>query len=143
MEPLTVRNDLKSIDRLTEYVVTAASRAGLDEKATYSLRLAVDEIATNIITYGYQEADMTGDLTVTAVFQSDRLIIQLEDTGAAFDPRQAPPPDDLNQPPHKRKTGHLGIYLALWSVDGFRYESSHGCNRSAFIMQRPKRKVST
>lgn len=138
MKPLTVQGDLTSIDQLAEYVATAATLAGLDQRAAYCLRLAVDEIATNIITHGYQDAGLTGDLTVTADFRSDRLIIQLEDNGAIYDPRQTPPPDNLDQPLNERKAGHLGIFLAMWGIDGFTYERIHDHNRSTFVMQRPQ-----
>jgi anti-sigma regulatory factor (Ser/Thr protein kinase) len=137
MEPLTVQGDLNSIEPLIDYVTTAAARARLNSRAIYCLRLAVDEIATNIVTYGYQDAGLTGELTVTAVFHPQRLIIHLDDNGTTYDPRQALPPNNLNHPPHKRPTGNLGIFLAMWGVDEFSYERLHNRNRSTFIMQRP------
>lgn len=137
MKPLTVEGELNAIDQVLAYVGTAAAKAGLSEKAAYCLRLAVDEIATNIINHGYQASGSGGKLTVKAKFKADKLIIHLEDNAAAFDPRQHPPPDNLNQPLQKRKTGNLGIFLAMWGVDKFRYECVHGYNRSTFIMDRP------
>lgn len=141
MEPLIVEGDLNSIDKLVNYVVTAASRAGLNRRATYCLRLAVDEIATNIITYGYQAAGMAGELEVTAVFQSNQLVIELKDSGQPFDPRQAPPPSNLKQPLQKRTAGNLGIFLAMWGVDGFQYEQTHNHNRNIFIMRHAPQKA--
>lgn len=132
---------MNSIDKLVNYVVTAASQAGLNHRATYCLRLAVDEIATNIITHGYQAAGLDGELTVTAVFQPNQLIIELKDQGQPFDPRQAPPPTDLKQPLQKRTAGNLGIFLAMWGVDGFQYEHTRGCNRNIFIMRHAAQKA--
>jgi anti-sigma regulatory factor (Ser/Thr protein kinase) len=141
MNPLTVEGKMKSVDRLIDYVVTAANKAGLNHKATYCLRLAVDEIATNIIMHGYKEAEFSGTLTVTAVFQPDQLIIKLEDNSLPFDPRQVMPPKNLRPPLQKRKVGNLGIYLAMWGIDGFRYEHKQGINHSTFIMNRIAQKV--
>ena len=135
MEPLTVQGNLNSIDKLVNYVVTAASQAGLNHRATYCLRLAVDEIATNIITYGYQAAGLAGVLEVTAVFQPNQLIIELKDSGQPFDPRQALPPQNLKKPLQKRTVGNLGIFLAMWGVDGFQYEQTRDHNRNIFIMR--------
>lgn len=141
MEPLTVQGNLKSIDRLVNYVVTAASKAGLNHKATYCLRLAVDEIATNIVTHGYQAAGLEGEVTVTAVFQPGQLIIELKDKGQPFDPRQVASPTNLKQPLQKRAAGNLGIFLAMWGLDGFQYEHESGCNRNVFIMRHAKEKA--
>ena len=135
MEPLTVAGNLKSIDKLVKYVITAASQAGLNHRATYCLRLAVDEIATNVITHGYQGAGLDGELEVTAVFQPDQLIIELKDSGQPFDPRQVPPPTNLKQPLQKRSAGNLGIFLTMWGVDGFQYQQTRGYNRNIFIMR--------
>lgn len=141
MEPLTVQGTLNSIDKLVNYVVTAASQAGLNQKATYCLRLAVDEIATNIVTHGYQAAGLDGEVTITAVFHPHQLVIELKDSGQPFDPRQVPAPIDLHHPLQKRTVGNLGIFLAMWGVDGFQYEHARGCNRNIFIMRHAAQKA--
>lgn len=143
MEPLTVQGNLKSVDRLVEYVVTAAAKAGLNHKGVYCLRLAVDEIATNIITHGYQAAGLEGELTVTAVFQPHQLVIKLRDNSPPFDPRQALPPTNLKQPLQKRTAGNLGIFLTMWGLDGFQYEHKSGYNHCIFIMQHPTPKAAS
>jgi anti-sigma regulatory factor (Ser/Thr protein kinase) len=135
MEPLTVQGNLNSIDKLVNYVATAASQAGLNHRATYCLRLAVDEIATNIVTHGYQAAGLDGEVTITAVFYPHQLVIELKDSGRPFDPRQVPPPANLKQPLQKRIAGNLGIFLATWGLDGFHYEHESGYNRNIFIMR--------
>jgi serine/threonine-protein kinase RsbW len=48
---------LDSLGEIRRYVKEAAERAGIDEARAYQLQLAVDEIATNIILYGYKDAD--------------------------------------------------------------------------------------
>jgi serine/threonine-protein kinase RsbW len=141
MEPLTVQGTLKSVDQLVNYVVTAATKAQLNHRKTYGLRLAVDEIATNIITHGYEAAGLDGDLTVTAVFQPNKLIIELTDNGRPFDPRQIAPPTNLNKPLHKRTLGNLGIFLAMWGIDDFQYENEQDCNRNIFIIHRSSQKA--
>lgn len=47
-----------SLDSLREYVGELAERAGLPKKKVYNLKLAIDEIATNIILYGYEAAPL-------------------------------------------------------------------------------------
>lgn len=137
LEPLTVPGHSEYLSHLMDYVTWAAAAFGLDEAAAYRLSLAVDEIATNIVLHGYEDAGLSGDLTIWADTSDDRLSIYLEDKGQPFDPREAPRPADLDLPLEERKDGGLGIYLALWGVDGFRYEQATARNLSVFIMNRP------
>lgn len=134
LEPLTIPGRPERLTELMDYVAWAAAGAGLGESAIYRLSLAVDEIATNIVQYGYDNGRRDGELTVWADKTDDRLIIFLEDTGLSFDPRQAPPPDDLDRPLEERRTGGLGIFLALWGVDDFSYERQGDKNQSRFVM---------
>ncbi len=136
MEPLTVSGTLNSLSEIANYVINAANEAGLDKKSTYKLRLAVDEIATNIIVHGYEEAGCTGTIDVLAKLDSQRLSISLEDTGAIFDPTQRSTPDHLNLSLEKRPIGGLGVYLAIQSVDRFIYERIGDRNQTTFIVYR-------
>src|SRR5579872_1181507 len=109
MESLTVPATLESIDPIVQYVLSAAAVAGLDKKAAYHLRLAVDEIATNIITHGYAEAHTTGDVVVEANVGEEALTVTLEDWAPAFDPRGLEDPDHIGKPSHERPIGGLGL----------------------------------
>lgn len=138
MKPLCLPATLDSLDEIGKYIVTATAEAGLDSKAAYGLRLAVDEVATNIITHGYEEAGKAGDVAVSGVLTDFTLTIVLEDTGIPFDPlsQELPGEDELNLPLEERDIGGLGIYLVLKGVDTFRYEHVDGRNRNIFVMNR-------
>jgi serine/threonine-protein kinase RsbW len=138
MDSLTLPATLESLDPLVQYVLSAAAAAGLDRKAVYRLRLAVDEIATNIITHGYAEAQMDGDVVVNASLGDEELVITLEDWAPAFDPRQHESPDHIDKPSHERPIGGLGVFLALKSADGFDYEYRDHKNRNILTMNRPR-----
>jgi anti-sigma regulatory factor (Ser/Thr protein kinase) len=139
MNPLCLPATLDALDEIGKYVIAATTEAGLDIKAAYGLRLAVDEIATNIITHGYQEAGRNGDVTVSGVLTDSSLTIVLEDSGVPFDPlsRALPEEDDLNLPLEERPIGGLGIFLVLKGVDTFTYQHEEGRNRNIFVMNRP------
>jgi anti-sigma regulatory factor (Ser/Thr protein kinase) len=136
VEPLTVPGTLDSLSVIGKYVLNAAAAAGLDKKAAYRLRLAVDEIATNIITHSYAEANLTGVLDLRAIIDETALTIFLEDTGASYIPGQAVKTTDLHLPLEKRQMGGLGVYLAMQGVDKFHYERSEGRNRHTFVVNR-------
>jgi serine/threonine-protein kinase RsbW len=135
MEPLILPGTLDSLTQIGAYVLEAASQAGLERKDAYRLRLAVDEIATNSIVYGYDRIGKEGDLVVSAEVGDGSLTIILEDTGPAYDPFQTPSPDDLDQPLDERDIGGLGVFLAIQGVDEFRYEWVGEKNRNIFTMK--------
>lgn len=133
---LRVEGTLQAIEPVVQFALQAAEEAGFDNRELFRVRLAVDELATNIVTHGFLAAGKHGDLTISAEVEPDQLTICLEDNGASYDPRQTPPPD-LTQPPAQRPSGGLGIYLALWAVDEFHYEQDEAGNRSILVLERP------
>jgi serine/threonine-protein kinase RsbW len=143
MDSLTVPGTLDSLGAIGEYVEDAAAVAGLDRKSAYNLRLAVDEVATNTIIHGYQEAGTSGDLTVQAEVTDDAVAITIEDTAAAYDPRGAELPDDdeLSGPLQDRPVGGLGLFLAFTVVDEFDYERVGDRNRNRLLMRLPDRRA--
>lgn len=136
LEPLTVAGNKANLSQLMDYVAWSAAAIDLDEAAVYRLSLAVDEIATNTVLYGYAGAEPPGDITIRGEADDERLVIYLEDSGRAFDPRKVPPPEDLDRPLEEREDGGLGIFLALWGVDEFVYERVGETNRCSFVMYR-------
>ena len=133
MKPATIPATLDSLGTIAEYVTAAAASAGLDKRASYRLRLAVDEIATNIIVHGYDEARRQGALEFRADIDERALTLSIEDAGVAYDPRQAPVPDTAT-PLEQRPIGGLGVYLAIRSVDEFLYERVGDRNRTILKM---------
>ena len=144
MDPLTLPGELASLSAIGRYVVAAATAAGLDRTVAYRLRLAVDEIATNVVVHGYQEANETGCVAVSATIDDRTLIIAVEDTARAFDPTAMTLPDEeeLELPLEEREIGGLGVMLAREGVDDFRYERVDGRNRTMIVVNRPEHAAS-
>jgi serine/threonine-protein kinase RsbW len=137
LDPLTVPGTLDSLSAIARYVLAAAQAAGLDSRAAYRLRLAVDEIATNVISHGYEEAGHEGSVVVKAEVDEQTLRITLEDTAPPFDPFRAPMADQTELAMEDRPIGGLGVFLAMRGVDEFRYEHDGTCNRNIFVMRSP------
>jgi serine/threonine-protein kinase RsbW len=134
MDTLSLPAVLDSLPELRRYAKEAATRAGVDEHRTYQLQLAVDEIATNIISYGYKDAGVSAEISITGEIRNDALVITLEDRSPAFDPRTRPMPDaeDLAKPLEDRTVGGLGIFLATQGVDRFDYRREGDRNLNIF-----------
>jgi anti-sigma regulatory factor (Ser/Thr protein kinase) len=135
MESLTLPGNLDSLHPLREFVRSAAGSAGLDNAAAYRLGLAVDEVATNIVMHGYDEAGLAGVIKIWSELDADALRICLEDTGAPYDPVKFTAVD-VSQPLENRSEGGLGVFLALRGVDDLQYAKSAGKNRHTFVVRR-------
>ena len=133
MENLIVPGTLDSLEVIRRYVAVVAGAAGLDKKATYRLQLAVDEIATNIITHGYAEAGYEGLLAFRAEIDETALTIVVEDTAPSYDPgRQISA--DARTSVEPSQVGGLGLFLTSTNVDEFRYERIENRNRHTFTI---------
>ena len=127
---------LDSLEPIREFVAQTAADAGLDRSAVYKLCLAVDEIATNVVMHGYEEAGLTGDIVVRVGNLDNSFQVFLQDHGQAYDPhmhhQQAG--TDLDLPLEDRRLGGLGILLARESVDDLRYSAGPDGNVHQFIV---------
>ncbi len=162
MQQLSVTADLEHLSTIGRFVLDAATAAGLDRKSAYRLRLAVDEIVTNIIIHGYDETgvdDETRDdpethdgaesqggghesesantIQVETTADDGRLTVTISDRAAAYDPLAQATPEGLDAPLAERDPGGLGVFLAIKGVDEFGYEYVHGVNRNILVMNRP------
>jgi serine/threonine-protein kinase RsbW len=125
---------LDSLAELRSYVKEAAGVAGIDEARAYKLQLAVDEIATNTILYGYKDVGASAVISIRGEIRDDALVITLEDHAQAFDPRTVRMPDaeDVAKPLEERAIGGLGIFLAILGVDRFDYRREGERNLNIF-----------
>jgi anti-sigma regulatory factor (Ser/Thr protein kinase) len=136
MENITLPGHLDSLEPIAHYVVQSAKEAGLDKKTTYKLRLAVDEIATNIINYGYGRSGMEGNIDLSVAMDDHTFTLILEDSSPEFDPTKRELQTDLDAPLEERPIGGLGIFLALEGVDKFEYQRVGDRNRNIFIVNK-------
>ncbi len=129
--------NLDSLEQIREFLTGLAIKLGLDKGRTYKLCLAVDEIATNIINYGYLKSGITdGMIYVMLRSGKEMLTVIIEDTAIPFNPfeNKIPGEDELALPLEERPIGGLGIMLAKENVDEFRYEFENGKNRNIFCV---------
>ncbi len=139
MPTITLPGVLDSLEPLADLVQEQAQLAGLDQRTTYQLRLAVDEIATNIILHGYQEQGVQGDIVATVETDEHSLTVTLEDTAIPYNPLArdlASVEAEFAKPLEERQVGGLGVYFAIRAVHDFRYEWVNGRNRNIFVVHR-------
>jgi serine/threonine-protein kinase RsbW len=110
------------LDEIREFVAEVAREGGFSEKEIYSLQLAADEAASNIIEHAY-EGVSDADLDIACDMRGDTLIITMRDTGRPFDPSKVKQPN-LKADLSKRQIGGLGLYLMRKLMDEVHYESN-------------------
>lgn len=115
------------------FVGALASQAGLPQHKAYWLRLATEEITTNIAQHGYRGG---GPLRLAGEVEADRVWVRIEDEAPAFDPRTHDPRPHLQTDPALRAEGGFGLLLALHKLDGFAYERTGDMNTNTLIMCR-------
>lgn len=127
-EPKTLKLParLENLERLMEFAIAAARRAGLDEVCTSDLHLAADEACTNIINYAYPPGS-PGEIELEPSCREGIFALLIRDRGRPFNPLLAPEPD-LGAGIEERAVGGLGIFLMKKSCDGMEYRRRDGAN---------------
>lgn len=128
---IEVRNSRDAIAPATEQAEAWLEAFDPSPKVMYLLPLAIEEIVTNCIQYGYDDADehtieiclSVADATLTMTFVDD---------GHAFDPLARATPD-LSLPAEEREIGGLGIHLLRTMTDEMVYERRDGTNRLTLV----------
>jgi serine/threonine-protein kinase RsbW len=126
--------EFSSLSAVYEFVAKAAQAAGLDDRATYAIQMAVDEACSNIIEHAY-EGQGAGDIRCTYEITPGSLTVTLCDNGERFDPTHASEPD-LGAELKDRTRGGLGIYFIRKLVDQVEYKYSPDCGNTLKLVKR-------
>jgi len=101
---------------------------GLPIKIVFHLTLCLDEMITNIISYGYADFD-EHPIDVTIGLKEDVITIRIEDDSESFNILEAPDPElDVPLEERERSIGGMGIHLVKNMVDDINYKREDGKN---------------
>jgi anti-sigma regulatory factor (Ser/Thr protein kinase) len=117
---LELRNSLSELDTLCQILQQFGEALGLSNKALFQICLAMEEVFSNIISYGYTD-DAVHWIKIAISHDQGILMIRLEDDGIPFNPVWADEPD-CECPVEERKVGNLGIHLCKKVMDEMIYE---------------------
>lgn len=118
--------DTRETARLTEFVTTACTVAGLSDTDTMHMNLAVEEAVVNVMTHAYPSTD-EGSVAIAVSTDDKWLTFTISDSGKPFDPTTYPEPD-ITLPTEERPVGGLGIHLMRCHTDALHYERRDGRN---------------
>lgn len=136
MYALTIPADPNTLSVVSAFVWAVAAEAKLNQRKAYRLRLAVDEIMTNIITHGYAKCEGCPPIHLWVEIEQYSVSVTIEDGGEPYDITQSETPEDIGLPPEERDIGGLGVFLVVRYVDDIRYEYVNGHNVNRLTVKR-------
>ena len=115
--------------RIAEGFERFGAENGLPERTIFGFQLALDEILTNVISYGFEEGARDPVITVTLHLTDTQLKAVIQDNGSPFNPLEDAAEPDVDLAASDRPVGGLGIHLTKAFVHSLTYERVDGCNR--------------
>jgi anti-sigma regulatory factor (Ser/Thr protein kinase) len=128
-DPLTLHvvSSFDAIPAASEKATAWLEAHGASPAVTFLANLAIEELVTNCIKYGYADtAEHVIDIELDVV--DGQLVLRVIDDGEPFNPLEAPAPD-TSLPPEDRPIGGLGLHLLRTMSDNMTYERRDGRNR--------------
>ncbi len=128
------RARFEQLEQIREFVGKAARGAGFSDKAIYSVQLAADEAASNIIEHAYEDKP-NATFELSCEVRGNELVMTFHDHGKSFDFDQVEVPD-LKADLSDRKIGGLGIYLMHKLMDRVDYTVTSSGNTLTLAKQK-------
>ncbi len=125
------QNRISELERLQDAIKTFAREHELSDETAFEINLALDELLTNTISYGYAD-DSRHDIRLSIRKMPDSIRLDLEDDGVPFDPTKREKPD-VEKAVADRKIGGLGIFLVKKMMDNVNYRRERGRNITTLL----------
>ena len=124
---LRIKNAFTEIPTVSETASNWLAERSAPPAADYLTNLALEELITNCIKYGYDdEAEHVIEIELN--FSGGELMLTLVDDGHPFNPLELPEPD-TDLPVEDRPIGGLGIHLLRKMSDHMEYARLENQNR--------------
>ena len=121
-----LKSNLSELDALCQKLEKFGQSMGLSQKCIFEANLALDELFTNIISYGFDDKN-EHTIRITISLQNDELVFNIEDDGMPFNPTEVESPD-LECTIEECRIGGLGIHLAKNLMDEVCYQRCNDKN---------------
>ncbi len=132
----TLLNDLRELPGMARDVRAYLLAAGIDQPLRYAVDLALEELVSNTIRYGYGDVDQH-EIRVQVTLTDDEVRVTIEDDAAPFDPTRMPEPPrptSLADAP----AGGRGILMVRRMIDDMRYQRADGRNTLTLVLPRKR-----
>ena len=123
---LKINNDFDDLRAAADSATQFLKSYNASSEVIFAANLAVEEIVTNAIKYGYDDA-LKHEIAIRLEMTENTLNIEICDDGKEFNPFNEPEPD-ISLPPKELKIGGLGVYLVRKMLDACSYDRRDGRN---------------
>jgi len=124
---LKIGNDLNELAGLCHEVHNFLEEEKAPASPIYKIDLALEEMLTNVIKYGYDD-DARHEISVSLQLDQNRILLEMRDDGHEFNPLLEAPPSDLSGELEERRVGGMGILLTRSMVDAISYSRDGNLN---------------
>ena len=115
-----LKSSLSELDTLCQNVEMYGKKIGLSKKFIFEINLALDELFTNIISYGYED-NREHIIKITITPNKDEICLCIEDDGVPFNPSEFESADIACSVENCR-IGGLGIHIIKKLMDEICYQ---------------------
>lgn len=124
---IRIKNNFSELETVRSQSASFYTRHQIPLKDSNAVELAISEVITNIISYGYQD-DSEYYIDVHLLYENDQLILRIEDDARAFNPLTISDPDTAENL-DDRPIGGLGIHLVRQMMDdvSYSYQNNRNC----------------
>jgi serine/threonine-protein kinase RsbW len=129
---LVLKNAISEIRTLSNTVKEFSEENGLSGEVTHDIHLALEEIFSNIVFYGFSDQD-EHQIAISLSLRNNTLVLEIKDDGIPFNPLESKMPD-LDIPIEERKTGSMGIHIVRVLVDEIEYFRKQ--NKNILVMKK-------
>lgn len=119
--------DMAGLEKADKTLDELALAVQLPEETLFQVRLVLEEVLMNVISYG-AGGGAVPHVQLNMAQQDGTLSMEIADNGIAFDPLQLPAPD-LDAEIDDRPIGGLGIFLVRELMDSVTYRRDGDWNR--------------
>jgi serine/threonine-protein kinase RsbW len=114
-----LKNQLSELSALSDHLERMGAALGIPKRSLFEVNLALDELFTNIISYGFSDQS-AHTIRISVSAENNLLTVVLEDDGVPFNPLMRPPAE-LPCSLAECKVGGLGIHLVKNLIDEVSY----------------------
>ena len=115
-----LKNELSELGQLCKNCEEVGRDINLSDKTIFEMNLALDELFTNIISYGFSD-QQEHTIKINITIEGDQLQMRIEDDGVPFNPLASKTPD-FQCGIEECKIGGLGIHLIKKLMDDVHYQ---------------------
>jgi len=122
-----LKSKLSELNTLCRHLEDCGNDMELPQKCLFEINLGLDELFTNIISYGFED-DSDHRIKFSLAKKKETLVVLVEDDGKPFNPLEAAAPE-VSQDLDSINIGGLGIHLVKKMMDAIDYQRVKGKNR--------------